>query len=719
MRKQIQIDYNNFNEDKPSKKQENKNINFKYDNNIIKPIEIIIKEEPLLSPILDEFKSNNLEKENKNGNTSEIPKSSIGQTNIIEKTEIINKIDEKEDKESDTQKNIIEETKIINQIEDKEDKYENNNNLNKQNIIIEKTEISENKEKEQLYNFSFDKEIINPCIDENINNQEQSIIFKIFQEYQKKNIVSIDLNTLITPKISEQSNDNLPQNYQNKSYEDNNLLSINKDKEISKINLEGKLDEIENVNNIIKGNKIINIFDQKENDIICKKPNNIPLENEKEEKNINNFESMMNYKKSLYEKRFIFDNECSAKINFIENKENLFSNNPIFTSYIKKNIKYFALNNNDDKEKKINLSLKDENDKMNTISANNERRINKIKYLKIFKKPNVDNNRINIKSNFLKPFFFEEIECNYKQLKIKSFLIQNDIKVEKINNINNDKLENIITEIFYSYSDDNITSQKIILEENFFMNNSIDDIHDKYLEKNLVYFDLYNDYCEINDIDVLDDIDIEEINKKYEKFKEKRNKQKYKYICSGNASLELIKDNLSKDQFNNSETDILHNLSLSLKKADNITDNDEIKKLGNVSENFSKSKNLKCLKKLKNELNRSLKNKYIENNRTEIIKKEKEEINKEKDINSISLDKSDNKINNYRSKNENIMKKIKKINDDINKKEKRKYINKLKIQQENNIDQEIKKENIIKYLFPFFCFIIPFFINIYQKYSEI
>ena len=68
------------------------------------------------------------------------------------------------------------------------------------------------------------------------------------------------------------------------------------------------------------------------------------------------------------------------------------------------------------------------------------------------------------------------------------------------------------------------------------------------------------------------------------------------------------------------------------------------------------------------------------------------------------------------------MKKIKKIDNDANKIEKKKYINKLKFEQDKKIEQEIQKEKKIKYVFPIsisIFFIIPFLINFYQKYTEI
>ena len=765
----------------------NKKDDFNFDENTIKPIEFQFQEKSLSFPISD---NHNLAT---NSIISNIPENFINEKNIIEETKIVIEIENKaklenkedsmikkdledkkgEDKkinienikieESQTKKEKINGKKIENVQEFEKDKIGNgSDNLekkgkdkNKQTEKEKEEEDNINKskfneqnnieEKEIIVTFIFDKEKINQNLIQNQINLDQSNFSKVFEEYKKKAYqeVKIDLNGLISQNILNKPLETFSENIIIKSYETNNLLSVSSNKIINKIKLEKTtFSEIENINNIIEGNKKINIFEEKENKMICQRPTIIQEDKEEETEEIcfiKNFETMLNHKKYLYEKKFIFDSELSAEI--IINNDKIeqisssssnycFSSNQVYKSYINKNFRSYVNNSAELSEKKIILSIKEENEEIGTISGNNKRRLNKIKFVKIFQEPNIDNNRINICKGFFSSHFFERMEQNYEDSNIKSFQIQSDFKSSKINN---DKYDNVITEIFYSCNNDKELSKRIYLNNELnqldkTMENSIEDIHYKYSEKIIITFDLYNDYSQINAIEAFDDIDIYSITKKYEKFKEKKRKQKNKYLLGGSASLQLMKDSLSQESYNNSETALLHSMSLSLKKIDSAISNDELKIMGNFSDKALKSNNLRCAKKLKNELNRSLMNKYVINNGIEMKKNNSEKINKPKDINDINVN---NSLNLYKSQSamnaekekEKIMNKIKKINDDKNKSEKKKYINKLKIQQDNKFEQEIERESRKrKYIFPIsvsIFFIIPFLINFYQKYTEI
>ena len=56
-----------------------------------------------------------------------------------------------------------------------------------------------------------------------------------------------------------------------------------------------------------------------------------------------------------------------------------------------------------------------------------------------------------------------------------------------------------------------------------------------------------------------------------------------------------------------------------------------------------------------------------------------------------------------------------KTNSEIKRKNKKVYINKLKVEQDNKFEQELKKEKRFKFLFPIFFSVIPLFYALYQK----
>ena len=198
---------------------------------------------------------------------------------------------------------------------------------------------------------------------------------------------------------------------------------------------------------------------------------------------------------------------------------------------------------------------------------------------------------------------------------------------------------------------------------------------------------------------------------------DKRIKKKNKYLYSGDASIELMKASFSNDKYNNSQTSLLHSLSTKLNEINDIANKEEIKDIINTSKNLSQNhKNLRCTKKLINELNRSLVNRYTFNSKNDIINlNDSQVMTKNKSVNSDVLSKK-NKIE--KEKFEKMMKKIKKTNDDINKREKKMYINKIKAEQDNKLEKEIKKQRIFKSLYPIFFVLIPLTITLYNKFTQ-
>ena len=629
---------------------------------------------------------------------------------------------------------IEENNNISSQEENKSPKIEENNNSNikdkipSQNENDKKDLNSENSQKKEedknkdVYIFNFDKDKISPCIIENIDKQEESQIFKIFINSTQS--VSIKSDSLMLSKMSSKQEMQLSLEIPMQSYENNMLLSISKNPSMGKISISDEnVDDFEKINKTYEKNKNVNLAAKSENDMICPKPK-IILENKDNDVNFT-FQEMMNYKNTLYGKTFTFDSNPLPKLNINNDNDikDIFSNNnPIFASYTKKNIKIFQMNKKDEKEKKVKLLLNEENEEDNTISANNERRKNREKYTYKFQKPTTDSNKIRIENINLD--IFDTIEQAYEKSNIKPFLIQNDSKSQKLN-IDND-INDFITEIYCSYKPNEKKSPKINLDTNIFIEGkSIEDINTEYTNKYILNLDLnnnYNNYSEKNDIDVFDNIDFDIINKKYEKYKKSRTKKKDKYLCGGDASLQLIKDSLSQEIYNNSETSTLHKLSTQLKDIDDITDNDEIKNIIYNSDNLAlNSKNIKCAKKLKNELNRSLMNKYIHNNKSMLVVSSNPKMiskSNSKDINSINSNKTVDNINKENNYYKKKMKNINKINNSVNEKEKKIYNNKLKIQQENIIEKEIKNEKKYKYIIPTLVVLVLLFNKVCDIYNS-
>ena len=732
-------DYNKSEKKKEIKKENETNINiihemkegFNFDKNILSPINIenaIIQEGATNFPILTSFiNKNNEEIVNSNNNINFNNSNNNNSNNsTIEPESCI--ILQKEDK-SNIDQNVITNYNNNSNINDtiKEEREINTTNIGEKEINDVK-EKETSKDSETLVNnkneniFTFDNNIIEPCKIENKNFSEGSSMNKIYSDYS--HYIYIQLNKLtkfiksdafLHKKIKcEKKKEHLHPDLVFDLYEKNIILPISNNSPLDRIKIkEENFDEIETINNIIEGNKNINIFKKKENEIICKKP---PINIDE---NINDFQKMMNQKKTLFDAKFINDQTYVPKLRLnLEDKNHnnfdFYLPSPLHESYSKKTMKSININNPDDRTNKVNFPTGEEHKiENNTIYTLNIRNINKLKYTRAFNKAKIGNNDINITINMLSSFM-DNINELYEQSNIRAFQVDNDAKCQKCNVDN--KLDNIFTEIFYSFKNDNIYSSKSNFDE-IFAEDSIEDIHTDYSNKYFAYVDLY-DYSNKNDIDIFDDIDINIIHERFKIYKNKRIKQKEKYLCGGDASIELMKTTFTDNKYNNSQTLLLHSISNDLININNITKNEEIKNIANKSENLSKNgPMLRSTKKLMNELNRSLINRYTFNS--------KNDINNQSDSHILSLDKKiakSGKLINKREKEknrfENMMKKIKKTNDDINKKEKKMYNSKLKVEQEINFQKELKKERIFKLLYPFIFFVIPLSITLYNKFTQ-
>ena len=560
--------------------------------------------------------------------------------------------------------------------------------------------------------FTFDKNIIESCIIDNNNISEDSSISKILSEYTYTFFTNISSFPSEQNKILfEKKATKLHPDIVFDSYENNIILPVSNDKPLERIKIkEENFDEIEKINNIIEGNKNINVFDK--NEIKPLFASKINLDD-----TINNFQKMMNNKKKLFEQKYNFDKTCVKKLKLnLEDKEdnnnNIYLPSVMHTLYEKKHIQYKNLYSTDDLTKKVNFPTGEENTiENNTIYALNIRNINKLKFTRGFKKAKTDKKKLNINISMISSFM-DEINELYEESNVKSFKVENASQKCKID----EQLENILTEIHYSFKNDNNYSTKNNFDETF-TENSNEDIHLEYSSKYFKYFDLY-DYSNQNDIDILDDIDINSIHEQFKIYKSQRSRKKNKYLCGGEASIELMKTTFTDDTYNKSQTRILHNLSNDLNKISNITNSEEIKNIANKTEYLSQNGNhLRSTKKLKNELNRSIISRYAVNSKNEIINKSDSDmlsLNKK----SAKSDELGNKRKKEKNRYENMMKKIKKTNDDINKTEKRMYNNKLKAEQENNFQNEIKKERMFKFLYTVIVFIIPLSITLYNKFTQ-
>jgi hypothetical protein len=327
--------------------------------------------------------------------------------------------------------------------------------------------------------------------------------------------------------------------------------------------------------------------------------------------------------------------------------------------------------------KRMELIL-EENEKNDTIFSNNHKRLVKKGFTKRIEKPVIDNEKINVNCNIFHPLLIE----NINKKKFKSFSLQNNIN-EKIKiKINKDM--NIFSQIIYIYKQDINTSRKIKIPKE----NSIEEVNDYYSRKNLIKILSSNIlYSKKDDLDIFNDIDLDYNYKLYKKFKDKKRKKMNKFLKSGKASTFLVNnDNLkmniahSQAYYNSNYNNIVNKEDLFLKK-----DSKKFKSLQfNSTSNFSN--------------------------------KNKIEFTKKSNKNYSDLGSNDN--NNEKEKEDSgiILKKIMKTNSEIKRKNKKVYINKLKVEQDNKFEQELKKEKRFKYLFPIFFSVIPLFCALYQKF---
>ena len=618
---------------------------------------------------------------------------------------------------NDIQKN---DNKDIQKIETKKEK-DNNNDINtktpennQEDKIDKKSQENktktEGKKNVKKIKFSFDQVIIKPCGINNINIKESSKVFPILETFKNEanqNLLK-DINNLIIKSAKQTKSEPFIDKLFN-SFEETALLSIKKDDHLKPLNIkEENSSMFEEINNIIEVNKRINIFEKKENSMICQRLLITP-EEKNEEKKLNNFQEVLNYKNSLYEKTFNGDKSKIKDLKF-EDIDYFSTEYPIANNYHKKYIKYFSSNNKEDIGKKVkNLFINDDKEnEENTISWNNQRRIKKKENTWSLENPKIDEKKIFI---------------NYDNLISSSINID---KIDEIYNISNIKsispdtnenqkiikfdyeTENIITKIFYSFIPEKINSPKIKIESDQKETESLENIKSKHDKQYLKNMDLNNNCSEENNIDIFDNIDLNNIDNLFNQYENEKKKEKEDYRNSGKASIQLLKTN--------SKTSFSRNISLKLNEINNITDNEEIK---NISKDFTNNKTtLNYEKQLIHELNRSLVNKYISNNRKELLYKSNSRLNSSKNINSVnneSNEKNNEKERDYFAKKQQ---KIKNINDQMNKKERKRYINKSKIQQENQFEDEIKKEKRFKALYSLFFLIIPLIYSFYHKIVE-
>ena len=483
----------------------------------------------------------------------------------------------------------------------------------------------------------------------------------------------LNSNSLIQPKIPFISTEISYIKPVFNQYKDKYIFTVSKESFISKIKLKDcHFNEIEKINDILKRKKYKNIFENNKS-MLNEKP--IIELNENKNECLISYQTIINKKKILFKNNFSFDRNTIKKLDETHNIDiNYFDSNKITNLYKKKNLKLLYLNNNDT-VKKVKLII-EENEKNDTIFSNNQKRLIKKGFTKRIEKPETDNEKINLNSKIFHPSLIE----NINNKKFISFSIENSIN-EKIK-INKDM--NIFSKIIYTYKQDINTSRKIKIPKE----NSIEEVNDYYSKKNLIKINSSNNlYSKKDDLDIFNDIDLDYNYKLYKKFKEKKRKKMNKFLKSGKASTFLINnDNLkmniahSQAYYNSNYNNIVNKEDLFLKK-----DSKKFKSLQfNSTSNFSN--------------------------------KNKIEFTKKSNKNYSDLGSNDN--NNEKEKEDSgiILKKIMKTNSEIKRKNKKVYINKLKVEQDNKFEQELKKEKRFKYLFPIFFSVIPLFYALYQKF---
>ena len=348
-----------------------------------------------------------------------------------------------------------------------------------------------------------------------------------------------------------------------------------------------------------------------------------------------------------------------------------------------------------------------------------EDKINKKKCTRILARPDIDNYKLHLTSKkFLEIPLISQAFDEFVKQKIKSTEIDNVIiKKPMIDST----FDEFTLEIYRSFKGDNIVINKIILETQIFIHESIESINNIYTNQNIINMEIAQDYsnqCNVK-IDILNDVDINNNYEIFKKWKEDKINKKNKYICSGDASIELMKSNLTKDKFNNPKTSLLYNLSLQLNEINSKNMND-FNNINNLKLTMTKSENYnfsKCAKKLKDEIDLSLSNKNTFNSKFDSINKLKsEKLRMKKKLSSINSKNNENleKNNEY----ENIMRQMKKSENDLNKKRKRIYINKIKAEQDNKFEQEMKRNKKYNMIYPILVVIISLLFSAYKHFSN-
>ena len=431
---------------------------------------------------------------------------------------------------------------------------------------------------------------------------------------------------------------------------------------------------------------------------------------------IKNFEKIM-----LFKYNFSFDNAKSNKLDlFVDNKDdiklNYFSkNNDIFTTYQKKNIKSMILDTNEDILKPIEeVKIDNDNDIFGSIEKINQRWLNKKKLTREIKKPDTDNFKIFFNFNHALeiPSIGQSFQEFVKQ-KIKTMRISNDLIKKPMIDFT---IDNFVTEIYCLFKKDNKTTQKINYAKNVFPEDSLNQINEIYNKKYFYNMNIKSEYSPKCNIDELTDVNIEIIYEKFKKWKNERINRKNKYLCSGEASIELMKSTLIDNKFNNPNTSLLRNLSLQLNEIDNKNNNDNNLNL-RMKTKSANANYFKCAKKLQDEIDLSLSNKNTFNSKISINKKNKSDnFYDKKRMKRISSVNQENEEKN--SEYLNMMKQRKKNEEEMNKKRRKIYVNKIKQQQDNNFEQEIKKENKYKMIYPIFIVIVSLIFSVYKHYSN-
>ena len=430
-------------------------------------------------------------------------------------------------------------------------------------------------------------------------------------------------------------------------------------------------------------------------------------------KYIFNFEKIM-----LSRYNFSFDDSNIKKLDLFvdkpnDNHLNYFSkNNHIFKVYKKKNVKALNISSEKDIQKPIQeLKIDNDSDIYGSISKINQRWLNKIKFTKKINAPTKDNYKIiyNFKNSLEIPLI-EQVFNEFAKQKIRThqFDISTVPKV-KIDFYTSD----FVTEYYLSFKEDIIKIKKLNLEGDNLFKDPLKQINMMYNNKYLLNMDIQVEElnrCNINTFS-LKDIDISLNYEKFKKFKEDIIKIKKNYILSGKASIQLMKNSLTNNIYDNPKTSLLHNLSIQLNEINDKINNDSLKltMIKSANNNYPK-----CAKKLKDEIDLSLNNiNTVSNKMGNLIKIKSENLGFK---NELSLNLKNKKNEESNSGYKNMMKKIKKSENEINKKKRKIFVEKTKQQQEKEFEQDIKKEKNYKIIYPILIAVFSLIFSVYKHF---